>query len=110
MQQTPDEPKTLEYSSPRRERATPKLDAPAAAALTVGTLSMVIALFPSGMALQYRVTAGIYGGSLGLLLGIAALTRLLLARRFAASNLAAAASAIACAALALWAGLRAYWG
>ena len=106
----PDElPETLEYSSPLRERAASKLDGLTAVALTIGSLSMVIACFPSGMAYEYRVGAGIYGASLGLLLGVIALARLLLARRFAASNIAAAASAIGCATLALWVGLRIYW-
>ena len=105
----PDEaPKTLDYSSPPPEQAPSKLDPLAAVALTVGALSMVIALFPSGMPYEYMVGAGIFGGLLALLLAIAALTRLLAARPSAASNIVAAASALACAALALWSGLRIY--
>ena len=111
MQQTSDErPETLEYSSPLREGATPKLDGLTAVALTVGSLSMVIACFPSGMAYDYRVAAGIYGASFGLLLSVTALARLLWTRRFAASNIAAAVAAAGCAAVALWAGLKVYWG
>src|SRR5215218_3085119 len=101
MRREPDErPETLEYRSPLREpAAASKLDALAAVALTVGSLSMVIACFPSGMSYPYKVAAGLCGAPLGLLLGVAALARMLSARRFAASNVAAAAPGIGCAAL-----------
>jgi hypothetical protein len=64
---------------------------------------------PGGMRYHLQVAAGIWGGSLGLLLALGALIRLLVARKLRASNVVAAASAVACAALAILAGLRLYW-
>src|SRR5687767_10516546 len=101
----------LEYRSPSRERVTTRLDALAGVALTVGVLSMVTAGVPDrgGMRYWLQVNVGIFGGALGVVLGTTALARLLWLRRIAASNVAAAAAGIACAALAIAAGLRLYW-
>jgi hypothetical protein len=64
---------------------------------------------PGGMRYRLQVNVGIYGGGLGVVLGIAALARLLWLRRIAASNIAAAAAGMGCAALAIALGLKLYW-
>ena len=101
----------LDYRSPSRERATTRLDGLAGLSLVVGASSMVAAGVqdPGGMQYWLQVNVGIFGGTLGVLLGMAALARLLWLRRFGPSNIAVAASAMACAALAVAAGLRLYW-
>src|SRR5688572_32776832 len=112
MQRVPDDHlPPLEYSSPSRERVTKRLDALAGLALSVGVLSMVTAGIPDrgGMRYWLQVNVGIFGGALGVVLGMVALARLLWLRKIAASNIAAAASGVACAALAIAAGLRLYW-
>jgi hypothetical protein len=101
----------LEYSSPSRDRVTTRLDVLAGLALTVGVLSLVTAGVPDrgGMRYWLQVNVGIFGGTLGLLLGIAAIARLLWLRRIATSNIAVTAAGMACAAFAIAAGLRLYW-
>ena len=112
MQRVPhDHLPPLEYSSPSRERVATRLDALAGVAFTVGVLSMVTAGVPDpgGMRYWLQVNVGVFGGTLGVLLGMVALARLLWLRRIAASNIAVAAAGMACAALAIAAGLRLYW-
>jgi hypothetical protein len=112
MQRVPhDHLPPLEYRSPSRERLTTRLDALAGLALTLGVLSMVTAGVPDrgGMRYWLQVNVGIFGGALGVVLGIVALARLLWLRGVAASNIAAAAAGIGCAAVAIAAGLRLYW-
>jgi hypothetical protein len=74
-------------------------------------LSMVTAGVPDpgGMRYWLQVNVGIFGGALGVLLGIAALSRLFWLRECAVSNIAAAAAGLGCAGLAIVAGLRLYW-
>jgi hypothetical protein len=102
MQDERESPKVLDYGSPSpRPSLSTKLDATAAVALTVGLFSLgpVLNHDAGGLRYHFRVTAGTWGGAVGMLLALVALGRLLL-RRGKASDIALALLAFMCGAMA----------